>query len=149
MATTRTFPIRRVDSYSLDLNQDFMITWHRDGHLLNQPSAVLNSDRHQSLILGEGPGVRKLTGWVTTAFMRGGTSLEDMGRGGGGSEGSEQARKVGRGMTTLYSYREETNAARRTIKFDVPGVGSLNRCHQTCTRGNCELEMAQTSGYWG
>lgn len=50
---TRTLPVRRVDSYGLDLNQDFMITWHRDGHLLNQRSAILNSDRHQGLILRE------------------------------------------------------------------------------------------------
>lgn len=48
----RTFPIRRVYSYGLDLNQDFIITGHCNRHLLNQRGAVLDSDRHQSLRLG-------------------------------------------------------------------------------------------------
>ena len=49
---TRTFPIRRVYGHGFNSNQDFIITGHRDGHLLNQRGAVLNSDRHQSLRLG-------------------------------------------------------------------------------------------------
>lgn len=80
-----------------------MITWHRDGHLLNQRSAVLNSDRHQSLIL-KSAGSCELTGWVTTAFMRGGTSLEGMG--GWQREGASKRGRWVAGMTTLYSYRE-------------------------------------------
>jgi len=100
---TRTFPIRRVYGNGLDLNEDFIITGHRNGHLLNQRGAVLNSDRHQSLRLGRVGGGRP-TGWVTTAFMRGGTPMEDMGVAAGGSE---QAREMGCGITTLYSYREQ------------------------------------------
>ena len=98
----RTFPIRRIDSYGLDPNQDFIITRHRNRYLLNQRGAILNSDRHQSLRLGRGER-RRPTGWVTTAFMRGGTSREDMGVAAGGSE---QARAVGCGTTTLYSCKE-------------------------------------------
>lgn len=52
----RTFPIRRVYSYSLYSNQDLIITGHCNGHLLNQRGAVLNSDRHQSLRLGRAGG---------------------------------------------------------------------------------------------
>jgi len=93
---TRTFPIRRVYGYGLDLNEDFMITGHRDGHLLNQRGAVLNSDRYQGLRLGSA-GRGRPTGWVTTAFMRGGTPREDMGVAAGGSE---QAREMGCGITS-------------------------------------------------
>ena len=52
----RTFPIRRIDSYGLDPNQDFIITGHWDRHLLDQRGAILSSDRHQSLRLGSGSG---------------------------------------------------------------------------------------------
>ena len=52
----RTLPIRRVYSYGLDFNQDFMITRHRDGYFLNQRGAVLNSDCHQSLRLWKASG---------------------------------------------------------------------------------------------
>ena len=92
----RTFPIRRVYGYGLDLNQDLIITWHRDGHLLNQRGAVLSSDRHQSLSWGG--STWGLTRSVTTAFMKGGTSRKDMGAAGG----SKQAREVGYGTTTLF-----------------------------------------------
>lgn len=40
------------------------------------------------------------TGFVTTAFMRGGTSRKDMG--GVAAGGSRQARVVGYGTTTLF-----------------------------------------------
>ena len=46
---TRTFPIRRINGHGPDSNEDFIITGHRDVHLLNQRGAVLKSDRHQSL----------------------------------------------------------------------------------------------------
>jgi hypothetical protein len=52
----RTFPIRRIDSYGLDPNQDFIITRHRDRHLLNQRGTILSSDRHQSLRLRRASG---------------------------------------------------------------------------------------------
>jgi len=52
----RTFPIRRIDSYGLDPNQDFIITGHCDRHLLNQRGAILSSDRHQGLRLGSANG---------------------------------------------------------------------------------------------
>ena len=44
----RTFPIGRVYSYSPDANEDFVITGHSDGHLLNQRGAILGSDCHQA-----------------------------------------------------------------------------------------------------
>lgn len=42
----RTFPIGRVYGYSPDANEDFVITGHSDGNMLNQRGAILSSDRH-------------------------------------------------------------------------------------------------------
>ena len=114
-AHTRTFPVRGVNGYGLDANEDFIITGHSDGHLLNQGGAVLNSDRHQSLSEGWSAGGGP-TGWVTTAFIRGGTCWGGIGwgEGEGGSGREASGRGEGCGMATLYFYKEKKRMRERS-----------------------------------
>ena len=132
----RTFPIRGVYSNGLDSDQDLIITGHRDGHLLNQRGAVLDSDRHQSLRRLRKARRGGPTGWVTTAFMRGGTSGEDMRRRRGGW-GSERASAGGVWVAERQPYI--------FIKNERPQSNLCHHrtpsgCHQTRPFGNCELE---------